>query len=146
MRIIRVRALIEHEGKLLFVQHHHHAADTWALAGGRVDDGEQLQDALHRELVEELGVAPVIGAVRYIHQLFLSDGNESLEFFFEVNNGVDYTHLDLNSTSHGELELRVVDFINPSEHTVLPEFLVDYEQDKAANNWPIFRVRSADGI
>ena len=31
----------------------------WDVIGGRVEDGEKLDEALHRELGEEIGIAPV---------------------------------------------------------------------------------------
>jgi 8-oxo-dGTP pyrophosphatase MutT (NUDIX family) len=146
MRRVRVRALIEHEGKLLFVQHPHHPDGTWALPGGGVEEGELLADAMKRELVEELGIVPELGSVRYIHQLFLANGNESLEFFFEITNGNQFQKIELDKTTHGEKEIRAVSFINPSQHIVLPEFLANYFIDKTHNIWPKLYVRVADDI
>jgi ADP-ribose pyrophosphatase YjhB (NUDIX family) len=146
VRIIRVRALIAHKGKILFVQHPHHPEGTWALPGGRVEEGERLDDAIKRELVEELGVKPVLAGIRYIHQLFLANGDESIEFFFAVNNGKDYADIDLLATSHGAFEIRSAAYINPAENTVLPEFLAQYEADERSGIWPILRVRVAESI
>jgi 8-oxo-dGTP diphosphatase len=36
-------------------------AGRWEFAGGKVDDGETCEDALHRELLEELGVQVTLG-------------------------------------------------------------------------------------
>lgn len=146
MRRVRVRALIEYEGKILFVQHPHHPLDTWALPGGGVDDGELLTSAMERELVEELGVEPILGPVRYIHQLFLANGDESLEFFFLVTNGDKYQNIDLRKTSHGTKEIRAFDFIDSAKHTILPEFLANYSTDKNIDKWPILYVRNANSI
>jgi ADP-ribose pyrophosphatase YjhB (NUDIX family) len=134
MRRVCVRAVIAHEGTFLFVQHAP-SSDYWALPGGGVDDGEQLTDALHRELVEELGVAPVIGRVAYIQQLF-RDGQESLEFFFLVLNGADYVDCDWRNSTHGGHELSRVAFINPGTEQILPVFLAELAQDIQAGDWP----------
>lgn len=146
MRIVRVRALIDYEGKILCVQHYHHPEDTWALPGGRVEVGEVLTDAMKRELVEELGIDPKVGSIKYVHQLFLKNGDESLEFFFEILNPEDYLTIDLPHTSHGVAEIREFGFIDPAKSIILPEFLANYENDKSNNKWPIFQTRTADGI
>lgn len=143
-RHIRLRAIIEHEGKMLLVQGK--AQTHWALPGGHLEDGESLLDAMSREIVEELGVTPVLGKILYVYQLFFANGEESLEFFYEVTNGADFLAVNRSQTSHGELELAEHAFINvaqPTELPILPEFLRGYVTDKTANDWPKYHSEHA---
>ena len=141
MRTVRVRGVISHDDKFLFVQHKHDAS-FWALPGGKVEEGETLEAAMNRELIEELGVEPKIGKVLYIHQLFRGK-DESMEFFFEILNGDDYIELDLQGTTHGMAELARAAFIDPKAEYVLPEFVAGLPQDIARGEWPRLLVRNA---
>ncbi len=56
---LRVRAVIEHEGKFLAVVPN--GRDRSFLPGGHVETGETVTAALARELKEELGIACTVG-------------------------------------------------------------------------------------
>lgn len=94
----------------------------WCVPGGGVDVGEPLLPALEREMMEELGIKPVIGGLLYVQQ-FVHGDVEQMEFFFHVTNAEDYLHIDLSRASHGAIEIDAVDFIDPAAHYVLPLFL-----------------------
>jgi ADP-ribose pyrophosphatase YjhB (NUDIX family) len=53
---IRVSAVLRWRGRVLLIRHEKPGREYWLLPGGGVHAGESLVDALHRELVEELGV------------------------------------------------------------------------------------------
>jgi ADP-ribose pyrophosphatase YjhB (NUDIX family) len=54
---IRVAALIRNsEGKVLLIKQRKKGKDYWLLPGGGLEFGESLEDALKRELKEELNV------------------------------------------------------------------------------------------
>ena len=52
---LAIRAFIFHEGKVLLVREKD--ANWWSFPGGGIDYGEQITQALPRELAEELGVS-----------------------------------------------------------------------------------------
>jgi 8-oxo-dGTP diphosphatase len=53
---IRVSALLRWEGRILLCRHEKPGKEYWLLPGGGVNGGESLADALHRELLEEVGI------------------------------------------------------------------------------------------
>lgn len=128
MRKISVRGIVLHEGKLLCVKLKPYNdlvkadSDWWCLPGGTVEEGEGLENALVREMLEETGIVPVLGKLIYVHQ-FAHNEKEYLEFFFHVTNSTDYTAVDLKKTTHGSKEIEKINFINPKQTPVLPKFL-----------------------
>ncbi len=73
-------------------------------------------------MIEEIGVKPLIGNLLYVQQ-FAHKDREHMEFFFHITNADDYLNVDLSQTTHGATEIERIEFIDPTQHTVLPEFL-----------------------
>lgn len=124
MNRVSVKAIIEHEGKFLFARQHF---DTtfWCCLGGGLESGEDLFSALKRELVEEANVEPVIGNLLFIQQIKTKQGYNLPEFFFHVTNSDAYLNHDKAGSTHGEKELADIDWIDPSQVTIKPEFLAE---------------------
>ena len=74
--VVRCRGIILHDGKLLVVRHKGNA-DYAALPGGRLEWGEDVVECIRREIVEELGVEPVIGRLLYINN-YSEEGQQSV--------------------------------------------------------------------
>ncbi len=127
-RRVTVRGLIYKNGKIFGQKLHNSSGDWWCTPGGGVDAMESLHDALTREMIEETGVKPIIGRLVFIQQ-FATKGstghgeNERLEFFFLVENASDYEEINLESTSHGNLEIAEYGFIDPADKNILPTIL-----------------------
>lgn len=109
----------------------------WGTFGGGVDSGESLHDAIHREMIEETGIAPKIGKLLFIQQ-FEDEEKEHLEFFFHIENTEDYEVIDLEATTHGVAELTRSEFLNPKNYVVLPAFLQTIDvKDYIENDRPV---------
>jgi 8-oxo-dGTP diphosphatase len=52
--ISSVKALLQHQGKFLVLQEKLHKGDVWDLPGGKIEYSESPQQALKREVKEEL--------------------------------------------------------------------------------------------
>lgn len=147
-REIKVRGIAVLDGKLLCAQlkpYNNITAEKgafWCLPGGGVDEKEGLEDAMRRELIEELGIEPKVGRLLYVQQ-FAHKDVDYLECFFHIENAEDYRGADPSKTPHGQMELAAVDFVDPKTSHILPEFLTteDLPAFIASNQPPKFFAR-----
>lgn len=132
--LIKVRAIILYEGKLLAVRHPHDTSFA-ALSGGHLEWGEDLQECLSREIVEELGVKPDIGRLFYVNTFTQTDNKHYVEFFFEVKNGSDYLNTEKLTRSHSH-EIAEIVWVNPTDNIrILPKsFGEDFKEGKIVSN------------
>ena len=126
---VTVRGVVLHESKLLCARLKPYQGSLttksdgyWCVPGGHLDPGEGIVDCCRREMVEETGIEPVIGNLLYVQQ-FEHKGTEYMEFFFHITNGADYLDIDLSKTTHGEVEIAEIGFIDPASNDILPKFL-----------------------
>lgn len=59
--ISSVKALIHNEGKYLFLRESLHHGDIWDLPGGKIEYGEEPEQALIREVKEEVCINVTVG-------------------------------------------------------------------------------------
>jgi 8-oxo-dGTP diphosphatase len=79
-----VAALIVKDDKVLICQRTRHQAMPlkWEFPGGKIEPGENLEDALYRELEEELGILAAVGRkVATIRHTYGNVGAVELHFF-----------------------------------------------------------------
>jgi len=74
----RVSALVVRENKLLLIHRFKNGDEYWVIPGGGAEEGESLEDALKREVLEETGLKLVD------HKLLGSDeGEEHIHYFYQ---------------------------------------------------------------
>jgi 8-oxo-dGTP diphosphatase len=79
-------ALLRHDHKILIAQRNNSGrfANKWEFPGGKIDPGETPQQALHRELQEELGLETSIGAL-FSDTLYTHEQGKIRQFTYWVD-------------------------------------------------------------
>ncbi len=75
---IRVSAIISDDGRVLLVAHRKDDEVYWLLPGGGVIFGESLEDALKRELEEELNISVTVQDLAFICDSIDPSGNRHI--------------------------------------------------------------------
>lgn len=119
---IVVAALIEREGRILICRRREDQAHAgkWEFPGGKVEAGETPDDALRRELEEELGI-DTVEAERLVEYKFAYPGKDPLRLVFfrvaEYRGGIDGSQFAAISWERPE-ELPSFDFLAGDERIV----------------------------
>jgi 8-oxo-dGTP diphosphatase len=107
-----VAGLIVKDGRLLVCQRTRHQTMPlkWEFPGGKIEEGEQPRDALHRELEEELGIDAVVGdEIARIQHEYPNGAMVELRFF-------------VVEAFRGELENKIFRDMQWADRDALPSF------------------------
>src|SRR5229473_2241313 len=83
-QVVAALILRKNDDKILICQRTRHQTMPlkWEFPGGKIEPGEKLEDALHRELEEELGILAAIGPkIAVIRHSYNNGGAVELHFF-----------------------------------------------------------------
>lgn len=99
-----VGCFIEHDGKFLMLHRlpHKPNGDTWGLPAGKVDPGEDLFQAVAREVREETGVIAATPNLELFDSLYVRHGDVDFEwhmFFIKLN---EKPEVHVNANEHIE--------------------------------------------
>ncbi len=81
---VKVSAVfIECKGKYLFLRKAApaHLVGKWGVPGGKVDEGETIEEAAKRELQEEIGIDVPSHAIKYLKPLYITTEYASFGFY-----------------------------------------------------------------
>jgi 8-oxo-dGTP diphosphatase len=89
---IRVAGLLINGGRVLLVRQQKDGRTYWLLPGGGVEEGEELEDALLREITEECGLPPTairgpIALAETIPPAETPEGRHILHMVFAIDLG-----------------------------------------------------------
>ena len=104
----RVAAVAVHRGHVLL--HRSAQDDFWSLPGGRCELWELAQDALRREMREEMGIDVHVGRLLWVvENLFEQEGvaHHELGLYFKVDLGPDFGYNCRDSFEGSEEGLRL---------------------------------------
>lgn len=118
--VIRCRGVIVHEGKLLVVTHAHDTSFC-ALPGGHLEWGEGVHECLRREIVEELGIEPMLGRLLFVNTFMDGENSQPFEFFIEITNGKDFFEAKSLIGTHAHELARIAWISKEDTATLLPK-------------------------
>jgi 8-oxo-dGTP diphosphatase len=70
-----VKGVLQYKDKVLIIKRSRHdvvGAGTWECPGGKIEFGEDLEDALRREVLEEVGINITVSKLLYASTLITS--------------------------------------------------------------------------
>ncbi len=111
MKRISARAIIVLDQKVLLIHRKRDGAEYWVTPGGKVEEGETFEEAVKREVQEEIGIDIDVGkeALHTTNNVYNQGGEQ---YFFvctyrsgHVGTGTDQRMLNLDPSDFSEVVL-----------------------------------------
>lgn len=130
-----VKALIERDGKFLALKTETSDSEYWVLPGGKVEYGEKAEEALEREIEEEISCSAEIGETVGMYHFFTGEDNSGDQVVltaFKASIGEQEIDLSDNPADEKITEfewLEADEFMEKTENKSLRELIRDYAYD-----------------
>lgn len=127
MTNIRVAGIIIEEKDILTTRMEKNGDSYYVLPGGGVEQDENIEEALEREIKEETGLKITDFSLAYIRELKLSENERGIEFYYHIREytGEPETGYDPEEKDSSLREIENLDIEKLSENVFFPEQLVD---------------------
>ena len=130
---VRVRAVIERDGKFLVCKHRDKTKEYYFLPGGHVEFGETGEDAIIRELKEELVISvkevSLIGGMEDIFTKENGEKHHDINLFFNVS--FDKVEDKSKEDEIDFIFLTQEEFLNEKVYPLaMPKVIVQWQKDK----------------
>lgn len=143
------RALIVKDGHVLTAKYENFSGDIfYVLPGGGQEQGEPIQDTLHRECREELGIEVEIGQLAFIcEKIFHQDEKHQIDFVYvctpQSQTASVQEGLELDS---GQLGIEWLPLMKLNEYNLLPLNIRQPIQtlEQAKSNEPLYLLTETD--
>lgn len=119
-----VGTFLWHDGKFVIVLRHPHkpTGNTWGLPAGKIEPGENQDDAALRELFEETGYRATPDELQHLGDFEFGDTNPYIFATYEVK--LDTAHdVHLEESAHAEYA-----WVTPEECNTLDNLVPDFHE------------------
>ncbi len=122
-----VRGIILNDNSIYLIHRIKPDREYYTLPGGGIEENESLEDALHREIIEELGIK-----VNIIKELYKYETDDRIETFvlcsylsgsFKDANGPEWNSEEYKS--HGKYGQELVNLNNLDKYNIMPPTIKD---------------------
>jgi len=126
--ILCVNALIKKDNKILLVKRveSDNEGGLWSIPGGTVEESEALEDALSREIFEELGISNLKYNFFDIIEIF-NNKTRILAFYFytEINDNIDIklAHNELSDYSWFDCSYDIDEDLAFNQNIIINKFI-----------------------
>lgn len=126
----------------LFVVKLNQKDNYYCLPWGTLEEFEKIEDCIVREIFEELGVAPKLWNIIFIHELLFPNEIHIIEFFYKIENAKDYRNINISKASHLH-EINDIQWMNINDDNnikLLPDWLLKKLRDEKESTTSMTKI------